>query len=46
VADKSLLFVSRAVLPFLLIQIALLFVFTYWADLVLLLPRLVYNYGG
>jgi C4-dicarboxylate transporter DctM subunit len=46
VADKSLIFVSRAVLPFLLIQIALLFVFTYWADLVLLLPRLVYNYGG
>jgi C4-dicarboxylate transporter DctM subunit len=46
VADKSLLFVSRAVLPFLLIQILLLFVFTYWADLVLLLPRLVYNYGG
>ncbi len=46
VADKSLLFVSKAVLPFLVIQILLLFVFTYWADLVLLLPRLVYNYGG
>lgn len=46
VADKSLLFVSRAVMPFLIIQILLLGVFTYWEDLVLFLPRLFYNYGG
>lgn len=45
VADRSLLFVSRAVLPFLLIQIAILMLLTFWPDLVLLLPKLVYNYG-
>jgi len=42
-ADRDLLYVSRAVLPFLLIQIAILMVLTYWPDLVLLLPRLVYG---
>jgi C4-dicarboxylate transporter DctM subunit len=41
--DRDLLYVSRAVLPFLLIQIAILMVLTYWADLVLFLPRLVYG---
>jgi C4-dicarboxylate transporter DctM subunit len=46
VAKRNLLYVSRAVIPFLLIQILLLLVFTYWPDLVLLLPRLVFNYGG
>ncbi|BCA81153.1 TRAP transporter large permease [Desulfuromonas sp. AOP6] len=46
VVDRDLLYVSRAVMPFLLIQIALLLVFTYWADLVLLLPRLIYGYGS
>jgi C4-dicarboxylate transporter DctM subunit len=45
VADKNLIYVSRAVVPFLLIQIAILIVLTYWPDLVLLLPKLVYNYG-
>jgi C4-dicarboxylate transporter DctM subunit len=38
--------VSRAVLPFLLIQVALLLLLTYCPDLVLLLPRLVYGIGG
>ena len=46
VVDRDLLYVSRAVMPFLLIQIALLLVFTYWPDLVLLLPRLIYGYGN
>ncbi|MDT8441684.1 MAG: TRAP transporter large permease [Desulfuromonadales bacterium] len=42
VANRDLLFVSRAVMPFLLIQIAILLLLTYWPDLVLFLPRLVY----
>ncbi len=46
VAKRNLLYVSRAVIPFLVIQVLLLLLFTYWPDLVLLLPRLVYNYGG
>ncbi|ALC15153.1 TRAP transporter, DctM subunit [Desulfuromonas soudanensis] len=46
VADRDLLYVSRAVLPFLLIQIAILMVLTFWPDLVLFLPRLIYGYGG
>ncbi|BCR03636.1 C4-dicarboxylate ABC transporter permease [Desulfuromonas versatilis] len=46
VVDRDLLWVSRAVLPFVLIQIGLLAVYTYWPDLVLLLPRLVYGPGG
>jgi tripartite ATP-independent transporter DctM subunit len=41
--DRDLLYVSRAVLPFLVIQIGILLILTYWADLVLLLPRLVYG---
>lgn len=41
--DRDLLYVSRAVIPFLLIQIAILIVLTYWPDLVLLLPRMVYG---
>jgi C4-dicarboxylate transporter DctM subunit len=41
--DRDLLYVSKAVLPFLLIQIAILLVLTYWPDLVLSLPRLVYG---
>ena len=43
VADRNLLYVTRAVFPFLLIQIAILLVLTFWPDLVLLLPRLVYG---
>jgi C4-dicarboxylate transporter DctM subunit len=45
VVDKDLLYVSRAVIPFILIQIAILFLLTYWPDLVLLLPRLVYGHA-
>ncbi len=41
--DRDLLYVSRAVMPFLLIQIAILMVLTFWPDLVLLLPRWVYG---
>jgi len=44
--NRDLLYVSRAVLPFLVIQILLLLLFTYWPDLILLLPRLIYGYGG
>ncbi|NOY12553.1 MAG: TRAP transporter large permease [Deltaproteobacteria bacterium] len=40
---RDLLYVSRAVLPFLAIQIAILLILTYWPDLVLFLPRLVYG---
>ena len=40
---RNLLYVSKAVLPFLILQIGLLLVLTYWPDLVLLLPRLVYG---
>lgn len=43
VVDRDLLFVSRAVLPFLAIQTAILILLTYWPDLVLFLPRLVYG---
>jgi len=42
VADRDLLYVTRAVIPTLLIQTAILFLLTYWPDLVLWLPRLVY----
>ncbi|TYO94904.1 tripartite ATP-independent transporter DctM subunit [Geothermobacter ehrlichii] len=41
--DRNLLYVSRSVIPFLLIQIGILMVLTYWSDLVMLLPRLVYG---
>jgi len=41
--DRNLLYVSKAVLPFLYIQVAILLILTYWSDLVLLLPRLVYG---
>ncbi len=42
--DRDILYVSKAVIPFILIQIAILMVLTYWPDLVLLLPRLIYGY--
>jgi len=42
VADRDILYVTRAVLPFLLIQTALLMLYTYWPDLVLFLPNLLY----
>jgi tripartite ATP-independent transporter DctM subunit len=43
VADRDLIYVTRSVLPFLLIQVALLLLLTYWSDLVLWLPRMVYG---
>jgi C4-dicarboxylate transporter DctM subunit len=44
--DKGLFYVSRAVMPFLLLQIGILLLLTFWPDLVLLLPRLFYGYAG
>ncbi len=41
--DRNLIYVSKAVMPFILIQIGILLILTYWADLVLFLPRLVYG---
>ncbi|MEA3465530.1 MAG: TRAP transporter large permease [Thermodesulfobacteriota bacterium] len=46
VANRSMLYVARAVMPFLLIQIAILLLLTFWPDPVLLLPRLFFGYGG
>ena len=43
VVDRNLVYVSKAVMPFLIIQIVILLILTYWPDLVLLLPRLVYG---
>ncbi|MFO7813448.1 MAG: TRAP transporter large permease [Pelovirga sp.] len=43
IVNRDLLYVSKAVMPFLLIQIAILLLLTFWADLVLFLPRLVYG---
>ncbi|MGW8192761.1 MAG: TRAP transporter large permease [Desulforhopalus sp.] len=41
--DRDIVYVTRAVLPFLVIQIAILFLLTFWPDIVLLLPRAVYG---
>lgn len=41
--DKDIVYVTKAVLPFLAIQILLLFVLTFFPDIVLLLPRLIYG---
>lgn len=41
--DRDIVYVTRAVLPFLLIQIGILFILTFFPDIVLLLPRLVYG---
>jgi len=41
--NRNLVYVSSAVVPFLLIQIGILLILTFWPDLVLLLPRLVYG---
>ncbi|PLX77710.1 MAG: C4-dicarboxylate ABC transporter permease [Desulfuromonas sp.] len=43
VVDRDLVYVSKSVLPFLAIQIVILLILTYWPDLVLLLPKLVYG---
>jgi C4-dicarboxylate transporter DctM subunit len=42
VADRNIIYITRAVLPFLLIQIGLLMLYTYWPELVLFLPKLLY----
>ncbi len=39
--NRDLIYVSRAVLPFIAIQTAVLLLMTYWPDLVLWLPRMV-----
>ncbi len=41
VANRDLLFVSRAVMPWIAIQVVVLLLMTYWPDLVLWLPRMV-----
>jgi C4-dicarboxylate transporter DctM subunit len=41
--DRDIVYVTRAVLPFLAIQVVILLALTFWPDLVLLLPRLVYG---
>lgn len=41
--DRDIVYVTRAVLPFLAIQILILFLLTFWPDFVLLLPRLIYG---
>lgn len=41
--DRDIVYVTKAVMPFLLIQILILFILTFFPDIVLLLPRLVYG---
>ncbi len=41
--DRNIVYVSKAVAPFLVIQVAILLLLTFWPGLVLLLPRLVYG---
>lgn len=41
--DRDIVYVTKAVLPFLFIQMAILLLLTFVPDIVLLLPRLVYN---
>ena len=41
--NRGLIYVTRAVLPFLAIQLVILIILTYWADLVLFLPRFFYG---
>ena len=41
--DRDIVYVTRAVMPFLIIQVIILFILTFVPDIVLLLPRLVYG---
>ncbi|NIA19240.1 MAG: TRAP transporter large permease subunit [Xanthomonadaceae bacterium] len=41
--NRGIIYVTKAVMPFLAIQIAILLLLTYWPDLVLFLPSLFYN---
>ncbi|PLX42941.1 MAG: C4-dicarboxylate ABC transporter permease [Deltaproteobacteria bacterium] len=42
VADRDLIYVTKAVAPFIFIQLAILAILTYWPDVVLFLPRIFY----
>jgi len=42
VAERDLIYVTKAVLPFILLQLGVLALLTYWPDLVLYLPRIFY----
>jgi len=44
VVDRNLVYVSKAVMPFIIIQIGILLILTFCPDIVLLLPRLIYDY--
>jgi TRAP-type C4-dicarboxylate transport system permease large subunit len=41
IANKDLIYVSRSVIPFILIQMAVLFLMTYMPDAVLWLPKVM-----
>jgi C4-dicarboxylate transporter DctM subunit len=41
IANRSLIYVSRAVAPFLIIQLLVLGVITYWPEAVLFLPKIL-----
>ena len=41
IANKDLIYVSKAVIPFIVIQMAVLFIITYIPDAVLWLPRVM-----
>ncbi len=41
IANKDIIYVTKAVVPFLIIQIGVLLLMTYWVDLVLWLPKLM-----
>lgn len=41
IANKNIIYVARAVLPFLIMQFTVLLLMTYWSDLVLWLPKLM-----
>lgn len=44
--NRDLVYVTKAVAPFILIQLIVLAILTYMPDLVLYLPRLFYGYAG
>ncbi|MBW2041428.1 MAG: TRAP transporter large permease [Deltaproteobacteria bacterium] len=41
IANKNIIYVAKAVLPFLIIQFTVLLLMTYWSDLVLWLPKVL-----
>ncbi len=46
VTNRDLVYVSRAVMPFILIQLAILGILTYFPNLVLWAPRVFFGYDG